>query len=218
MTDVILRDAQPGPTDEGAVAWDLETATDHMYSIKLGSRWEATLRAVVAQPGHAWSVERARIAEIDGSMAGVLLGAPAETSMPENSLGLAWGWTRLRLSAVSLSGRPFLTFMSKHAPGEWYITAVSVTPEARGRGVGAELLNDAITRARDAGATSVTLDVDDRNVDARRLYERYGFTVTAASPPARLWGGVRVYRMRLALASGTGSFADAQGDTDQPSV
>lgn len=111
MTDVILRDAQRGPVDEAVVAWDLETATDQMYSIKLGSRWEATLRAVVAQPGHAWSVERARIAEIDGSMVGVLLGAPATTPKPDDSLGLAWGWTRLRLWAVSLSGRAFLNFM-----------------------------------------------------------------------------------------------------------
>ena len=208
MTDVILRDAQRGPADEAAVTWDLETATDQMYSIKLGSRWEATLRAVVAQPGHAWSVELARIAEIDGSMVGVLLGAPATTPMPKRSLGLAWGWTRLRLWAVSLSGRAFLNFMSEHGPGEWYITAVAVKPEVRGKGVGAVLLEDAITRARDAGATSVTLDVDDKNVGAQRFYERYGFEVTGASPPARLWRGVCVYRMRLPLAS----------DTDQPSV
>ncbi|MFZ8927445.1 MAG: GNAT family N-acetyltransferase, partial [Candidatus Nanopelagicales bacterium] len=69
-------------------------------------------------------------------------------------------------------------------------------------------LKDAISRARDAGATSVTLDVDDKNVGAQRLYERCGVQVTGASPPARLWRGVRVFRMRLALAS----------DTDQPSV
>ena len=199
MSDVILRDAQRDPADVAAVTWDLETATDQMYSIKLGSKWEATLRAVVAQPGHAWSVERARIAEIDGSMVGVLLGAPATTPMPEGSLGLAWGWTRLRLRAVSLSGRAFLNFMSKHGPGEWYITAVAVTPEARGKGVGAVLLEDAISRARDEGASSVTLDVDDKNVGAQRLYERYGFAVTGASAPAMLWRGVRVQRMRLAL-------------------
>jgi ribosomal protein S18 acetylase RimI-like enzyme len=208
VTDVILRDAQRGPAEEAAVTWDLETATDQMYSIKLGSKWEATRRAVVAQPGHAWSVERARIAEITGSRVGVLLGAPATTPMLEGSLGLAWGWTRLRRWAVSLSGRAFLNFMSEHGPGEWYITAVAVMPEARGKGVGAVLLEDAITRARDAGATSVTLDVDDRNVGAQRFYGRYGFEVTGASPPARLWRGVRVFRMRLALAS----------DNDQPSV
>jgi ribosomal protein S18 acetylase RimI-like enzyme len=202
MTDVILRDARRDPKDEAAVAWDLETATDRMFSAMLGSRWEATLRAVVAQPGHAWSVERARIAEIDGATVGVLLGGPATTPEPADSLGLPWGWTRLRLLAVGLACQPFLSFMSRHEPGEWYLPAMSVKPEARGKGVGATLLDDAVTRAGEAGATSITLDVDAKNSGARRLYEKHGFVVTGVSPTAWLAGGVRVQRMRRILPAG----------------
>lgn len=205
MTDVLLRDARRDSEDEVAVAWDLETATDGMFSIMLGSKWEDTLRAVVAQPGHAWSVDRARIAEIDGSTVGVLLGGPATIPEPADDLGLPWGWTRLRLFAVGLACQPFLSFMSHHEAGEWYITAVSVTPEARGRGVGARLLEDAVTRARAEGATSVTLDVDASNSGARRLYERHGFVVTGTSSSAWLMGGVRVQRMRRVLHTGTPS-------------
>ena len=95
--------------------------------------------------------------------------------------------------------------MSRHEPGEWYITAVSVKPEARGRGVGARLLEDAVTRARAEGATSVTLDVDASNSGARRLYERHGFVVTGISSSAWLMGGVRVQRMRRVLHTGTPS-------------
>lgn len=205
MSDVILRDARRDAADEAAIAWDLETATDRMFSIMLGSKWETTLRAVAAQPGHAWSVDRARIAEIDGATVGVLLGAPATTPEPADSLGLPWGWTRLRLFAVGLASQPFLSFMSHHEGGEWYITAVSVKPEARGRGVGARLLEDAVTRARAEGATSVTLDVDASNSGARRLYERHGFVVTGTSSSAWLMGGVRVQRMRRVLDTGTPS-------------
>lgn len=205
MTDVLLRDARRDSEDETAVAWDLETATDGMFSIMLGSKWEDTLRAVVAPPGHAWSVDRARIAEIDGSTVGVLLGGPATIPEPADDLGLPWGWTRLRLLAVGMACQPFLSFMSRHEPGEWYITAVSVKPEARGRGVGAALLEDAVTRARADGATSVTLDVDASNSGARRLYERHGFVVTGTSSSAWLMGGVRVQRMRRVLHTGTPS-------------
>ena len=201
MSDVILRDARRDAADEAAIAWDLETATDRMFSIMLGSRWEATLRHVVAQAGHAWSVERARIAEVDGSTVGVLLGGPAAITEPDDALGLPWGWTRLRLFAVGLACQPFLSFMSRHEPGEWYITAVSVKPEARGRAVGATLLEDAISRARAEGATSVTLDVDASNTGAQRLYERQGFVVTGTSSAAWLMGGVRVRRMRRTLPS-----------------
>ena len=66
MPEITIRDAVPDTADVAAVAWDLETATDRMFSLLLGSRWESVLRSVIAQPGHARSVGRARVAEIDG--------------------------------------------------------------------------------------------------------------------------------------------------------
>lgn len=202
---MILRDAVPGTPDIRAVAWDLETATDRMFSIMLGSHWEQVLMSVIEQPGHAWSVERARIAEGDGDLLGVLLGGRADTPEPDDSLGLPWGLTRLRLTAVGVAFHPFLSFMQHHDPGEWYITAVSVMPEARGRGVGAALLEDAVARARDARMTSIALDVDAKNSGARRLYEKHGFVVTGTSPAAWLAGGVRVHRMRRMLQTAQSS-------------
>ena len=202
---MMLRDALPDTADARAIAWDLETATAGMFSIMVGSRWEQILMRVITQPGHAWSLDRARIAEADGEVLGVLLGAPADTPEPASSLGLAWGWTRLRLTAAAIAFRPFTSFMSRHDPGEWYVTAVSVKPEARGRGVGSLLLDDAVARAREAGAMSITLDVDAKNSGARRLYERHGFVVVDESPTAWLAGGVRVQRMRRMLPTGASS-------------
>ncbi len=202
---MILRDAVPGSADVTAVAWDLETATDRMFSIMLGSRWEQILTTVIDQPGHAWSVERARIAERDDELLGVLLGGRADTLEPDDSLGLPWGLTRLRLTAVGMAFQPFLSFMHHHDPGEWYITAVSVTPKARGRGVGAALLEDAVARAREASMTSIALDVDAKNSGARRLYEKHGFVVTGTSAAAWLAGGVRVQRMRRMLQTAQSS-------------
>lgn len=200
---MILRDAVPGTADVDAVAWDLETATGGMFSIMLGSRWEDVLRPVIATPGHAWSLARARIAEADDQVAGVLLGGPAQVPEPEGSLGLGWGVTRLRLTAVGLAFGPFLAFMSRHDPGEWYVTAVSVKEEMRGRGVGAALLEDAVSRAQGLGMRSIALDVDAKNSGARRLYEHHGFIVTGTSPSAWLAGGVRVQRMRRMLQTPT---------------
>ena len=199
MPEITIRDAVPDTADVAAVAWDLETATDRMFSLLLGSRWESVLRSVIAQPGHAWSVGRARVAEIDGTLAGVLLGAPASVAEPDLTREVGHGWTRLRLAGVGLACQPFLSFMSRHHPDEWYITAVSVKPEARGQGVAAALLRDAIARARSAGMSSITLDMDTKNATAHRLYLREGFTVTGTSPPALLVGAVRVHRMQRPL-------------------
>ena len=194
---VSVRDA--GVDDASLVAWDLETATDRMFSLMLGARWEQILTRVVRTSGHAWSLKHARVADAGGKPLGVILSGPSDLPPPHDAFGLPWGWTRLRLTAVGLACQPFLSFMERHGAGEWYITAISVKPEARGQGVGTALISDAVARARAAGMTSVTLDVDAKNTGARRLYEREGFVVQATSPTAWLMGGVRVQRMRLSI-------------------
>ena len=52
--------------------------------------------------------------------------------------------------------------------------AIAVVPSRRGRGIGAELLEGLLARAREDGHASLTLAVD-RGNPAIRLYERFGF-------------------------------------------
>lgn len=56
------------------------------------------------------------------------------------------------------------------------VAYVAVVPEARGRGLGLELVHKAIHAARQAGARTLTLAVDERNAPARATYARLGFT------------------------------------------
>jgi ribosomal protein S18 acetylase RimI-like enzyme len=56
------------------------------------------------------------------------------------------------------------------------IAYLGVVPEARGRGVGAQLTAHAVRSAQAAGAPQLTLAVDARNEPARRMYGRLGFT------------------------------------------
>lgn len=55
------------------------------------------------------------------------------------------------------------------------VANVAVAPEARGQGVGARLLDEALAVARRHGAASVYLEVRDSNVAARALYASRGF-------------------------------------------
>ncbi|MFD1210548.1 GNAT family N-acetyltransferase [Arthrobacter sp. GCM10027362] len=51
-----------------------------------------------------------------------------------------------------------------------------VRPGLRGRGIGTALLTAAILRVRERGAAEVHINVDEVDADARRFYERHGFT------------------------------------------
>lgn len=59
--------------------------------------------------------------------------------------------------------------------GELHIHAIATHPDHRRRGLGALLLDHAMTRARAAGATLATLEVRRGNRPAIALYERAGF-------------------------------------------
>ncbi len=61
------------------------------------------------------------------------------------------------------------------APNCGHITQICVSPEARGTGIGHELLRQSLLRLRDAGCGSASLTVTAANHDAVSLYERVGF-------------------------------------------
>ncbi len=57
-----------------------------------------------------------------------------------------------------------------------------VTPEERGRGTGAELLQHAVRTARDCGCLRITLLTDRNNIQAQAFYRRHGFAPSAMVP------------------------------------
>ncbi len=89
--------------------------------------------------------------------------------------GRFWPWRALRI-AVNLI---FLSESPK--PDEFIVSSISVSAGSRGLGVGTGLMNAAEERARQSGKDLMFLDVAGANKDARRLYERLGYRVTATS-------------------------------------
>lgn len=57
----------------------------------------------------------------------------------------------------------------------WELMYMGLVPAWRGRGLGIQVVNEAIHRAREAGMEEVILAVDERNTPARQLYEQFGF-------------------------------------------
>lgn len=66
--------------------------------------------------------------------------------------------------------------------GSWYISVLAVFAEARGRGVGADLLAEARACASAAGCDRLTLVVGSFNTTAHSLYLRSGFEERGRRP------------------------------------
>ncbi|WAT18732.1 GNAT family N-acetyltransferase [Aurantiacibacter sp. MUD11] len=94
---------------------------------------------------------------------------------------------------VELDGTPVASFQLSYLPGvsrkgAWrgQIESVRVTPELRGKGVGAAMMRWAIARCEERGCGVVQLTSDVNRPDAHRFYERLGFSATHAGFKLRL--------------------------------
>lgn len=70
----------------------------------------------------------------------------------------------------------FLGFSTFAARPLLNVHDLAVAPDCRGAGVGFALLDAAEAEARRRGCAKLTLEVQDDNQPARRLYARFGFT------------------------------------------
>jgi len=68
--------------------------------------------------------------------------------------------------------------VARHLAPEWELENIAVAPEARRSGLGMQLLNALLTRARETNSQSVFLEVRESNAAARALYEKVGFRQT----------------------------------------
>lgn len=69
----------------------------------------------------------------------------------------------------------YAPFQHMRADGSYFLMAVAVYPEHRGRGIGTRLIAEAEGAARAQGFAEMSLTVFAENVDAVRLYERLGY-------------------------------------------
>ncbi|HTJ59254.1 MAG TPA: GNAT family N-acetyltransferase [Devosiaceae bacterium] len=114
----------------------------------------------------------ATMAEIDGEVAGMLLGYPE----PEDGRSLPDDIPAFLLPLYELEAE---------AAGHWFISMLGVYVPWRSHGVGSKLLEIAEGKRLDTGRRGLALISDDTNEAARRLYERRGFKVTSTRPKVK---------------------------------
>jgi ribosomal protein S18 acetylase RimI-like enzyme len=95
-------------------------------------------------------------------------GRPGDAAMIAIDAGFPVGAAWYRLFARDRRG---YGFVDERTPE----LAIAVVPSARGKGVGAALLEALLDRARAEGYQAISLSVDRNNAGAIGLYERHGF-------------------------------------------
>ncbi len=193
---LILRPAENTDRDAYFFAWGLNEAMDGLLDVMFGSRSRDIIAAASRISGHDLSLEHVIVAEMDCQIVGMFSGMPTEAMADifpvlRRQAGIRF----LRAGLCYCLGWLVFNAMSKHAPREWYLQAIAVSPEMRGSGVGSQLLAAAEEKARLCHCRRIALDAAATNAGGIRLYERLGYQKEWTSWPALLLAGPKVHRM-----------------------
>ncbi len=202
--ELICRPAVDSEIDAPFFAWGLNEAMGGGLDLMLGSRCREIIAVASRIPGHDFSLEHVTIAKAGKQAVGIFSGMPTEAmASVAPVLRRCAGVLIVRAALFYLAGWPVLRGMSRHAPGEWYLQAIVVTPSTRGSGAGTRLMALAEDKAQMCGCTRIALDVVATNTGGIRLYERLGYARERTPPRAWLLGGVHVHRMSKAVEMGS---------------
>lgn len=121
----------------------------------------------------------------------------------------AWLEQAVKEEIVLLADDAGLAVARKKGERLGFLEIVYVKPEARRRGLAAELVREAAKRLREAGADMLELEVLASNVEARAIYERWGMKPVEVT----LGAALADLEQRLAPADGpTFGFVHIQTD------
>jgi ribosomal protein S18 acetylase RimI-like enzyme len=150
--------------------------------------WLRALREHPEAFGASWEEERERPVEAFAARLRDELG-----SAERYALGAFAGATLLGI--ITFQRWPLVKF--RHSA---QLSGMYVTPEARGRGVGRQLLDQVVARARRLeGLDQIKLAVVAANDAARALYRSIGVVSYGVEPAGLKWNGQRFDLDRMAL-------------------
>lgn len=180
---ITVRAARPG---DPASELLYESAASYYDAFAGGpARAHSLLAALYPESGHSASYEVCLIAEVDGSVAGVLAAFKAADARTYARRFVALSARRLPLPAWAGMVR-HLRAAAKVSPappaGSWYVDGLAVSRGHRRRGVAGILLAAAERDARRAGAPLLALDTGFENIAAQTLYRGAGFVQRSESP------------------------------------
>jgi len=125
----------------------------------------------------SFNYRHAKIVEIDGQVAGMLL----SYQLPDPyDLG--------ELDSYPAVVRPLVELEAK-VPGSWYVNAIATYEQFRGRGVASALMSACEDFAQTARATKLSLIVASENAGAHALYLKLGYQEIASKPLVVFPGG-----------------------------
>lgn len=179
-----LRPARPTIEDGLIFERYLDQASEGFFRFLLGRNAPRTIANAYTKHNHDLSFQHVTFAEKDGVTVGMALAFTAEQhhQSSDQPLKEAAGKSALRISIIKFLGRPLWRFLDTIQEGDFYLLAIAVDKDQRGKGIGSKLLHFIEDSATSNKSSRLVLDVAADNENARQLYKRRGMQVETQWP------------------------------------
>lgn len=194
---IIIRPGNP-TYDEGlSCGHYLNEAAEGFFRFMLGRQFVQIIAKAYTQSNHSYSFQNVSFAEYDNRIVGMALGFTSGqySRFSDQPLKEAAGRRNLRMKVVKMLCAPMLRIIETIADGDFYLLAMAIDKDFRGKRVGSALMDSIKEQALSNGSARLSLDVSANNEVARKIYENWGMTIESQWPRRLPIPGLRFYRM-----------------------
>ena len=182
--EIKIRKARPVHEDGLAFASLFDKTSDGFLSRMLGEEAYEIIAEAFLKPNNEYSYENVAFAEKGESICGMVSGYTfgMKKKLQNSVLAQSTKGKKGAIRRFHFVGSILMRAMGAKHLGEYYLQAIIVTEDYRGKGLGNKLMGWIEHDAIEKGAQTLALDVASKNKSAISLYHRQGMTVDSRWP------------------------------------
>ena len=181
---IIIREAKPD-LEEGLVFAKLfDEASEGFFKSMLGIKTYEIIADAFVKSNNEYSFENVTMIEYKRKIVGMVSGYTYDEKegFKRKILSQFPKGAKLRIMMFSVAGRMLSRFLGPRGKEDYYLQAIAVSSEMRGKGLGQRLLKSSREIAIKKGSKTLSLDVSSKNEKAINSYNKFGMEIFSYWP------------------------------------
>ena len=181
---IIIREAKPD-FEEGLVfAQFFDEASEGFFKKMLGIKTHEIIADAFVKSNNEYSFENAMMIEYKSKIVGMVSGYTyaEKKGFKRKILSQFPKGAKLRIMMFSVAGRMLSRFLGPRGKEDYYLQAIAISSEMRGKGLGQRLLKSSREIAIKKGSKTLSLDVSSKNEKAINSYNKFDMEIFSYWP------------------------------------
>ena len=181
---IIIREAKPD-LEEGLVFAKLfDEASEGFFKSMLGIKTYEIIADAFVKSNNEYSFENVMMIEYKRKIVGMVSGYTyaEKEGFKRKILSQYHKGAKLRIMMFSAAGGVLSRFLGPRGKEDYYLQAIAVSSEMRGKGLGQRLLKSSREIAIKKGSKTLSLDVSSKNEKAINSYKKFGMEIISCWP------------------------------------